>query len=195
MRELVVALLVGLAVGLAAGLAAGYKLWHHESRTTTETFRPGKVQADGSVDLARIPTAPADAGPPPHVLPAKAKEVSRAHIKVTPKPVPVEPGQVMCACEPITIDLSSYVSPTGTGIVASSDDADIDVAHSTYTPMIDPSPPQYRSFALVTNEPGTDSYSGLIGRRYLGQRLGIGIGMAKHEGRPIRALVGIEVSW
>ncbi len=194
MRDMMIALLIGIALGLAAGLGAGYKLWHQEPRTTAETFRPGKVQADGSVDLARIPTAPADAGPAPHVLPPKAKETSRAHIKVVPKPVPVEPGQTTCSCDPITIDLSSYTSPGGTGIVASADGAEVDVAHSTYTPMLDPAP-RYDRYLEATTEPGREAYSLQIGRRYLGGRLGLSIGGAKQPGDTVRPLVGVQINW
>lgn len=195
MRTILIALCVGLLLGALVGLAAGYWLWHHEPQVTTETFQPGKVQADGSVKLTRVPTAPADAGPPPHLLPPKAKETGRIHVKVQPKSQPAEEGKPACTCDPFTIDLSLFKDPSGTGVIGSSDDAEIDVASSTYTPMQTVDPPQYRSFAMVTNEPGSDSYSGLFGRRFLGNRLGVAIGAAKQEGQPVRALVGIEVNW
>lgn len=193
MRAAVVAVLAAALIGVLCGLAAGYKLWHREPVATTETFRPGTRQADGSVDLTRIPTAPKDAGPPPHQLPKGAKETSRARVKVKPTPKPVEPGQAVCECDPIVIDLSSYTGPGGTGVVASADNGEVSVADSTYTPMTQPAP-AYRSFAHFTADSG-EGYTAAIGKRFLGGRVGLSIGGAKQPGQEARPLVGVEVNW
>lgn len=201
MRDLIAALII-LVAGIIIGLAAYHHLLRWEPmQEATATFKPGTVQADGSADLTRIPTAPKDAGPAPHMLPKGAKETARAHVKVRPKPV-TPANQLddlrklpVCECEAIGLDLSLIQGKDGTGIIASADNAEIDVSASTYTPMLDPSPPQYRNFILTTNEPGNDSYSGLFGRRYLGNRFGIAIGGTKQEGQPIRALVGLEFNF
>lgn len=186
---------------IALGIFIGYKLWHHEPRATQETFKPGRVQQDGSVSLTRIPTAPADAGPAPHQIPKGATETARVHLKVKPKPqsqsvdlADSHPSPA-CSCEPFDLDLSLVQSDDGSGIIASADNAEIDLAHSTYTPMQDLSPPQYRNFAHITNEPGTDNYTGTIGKRFLGGRVGLGIGGIKREGDTAGALLEIEFNW
>lgn len=194
-------LMLAAALALVAlGMLIGYRLWHVEPTPSTETFRPGHVQADGSADLTRIPTPPADAGPPAHELPNKATETSRAHLVVQPKPVPdasnlTEKINMGCSCEPITIDLSHYTSPGGTGIVASSPDANVDVHESTYTPLQSLEPPQYRHFVHLSTEPGHDNYAAIVGRRYLGNRVGVGLGVSRHEGDGLGMLVGVEVNW
>lgn len=201
MRAMIIIAAVAALLGLLLGVAAGFWLWHHEPQNTQETFKPARVQVDGSVSLTRIPTAPADAGPPAHIIPKGAKETARAHVRVRPKPVPPsgdhieQPLGMACACEPIDLDLSLIHGKGGTGLIASADGAEIDASASTYMPMLDPSPPQYRNFILATNEPGSESYAGLLGRRYLGNRLGVALGAAKHEGEPIRALVGLEFNF
>lgn len=185
---------IAAVLGLLLGLGAGYKLWHRDPAATTEPFRAGHRQADGSVDLTRIPTAPADAGPAPHQLPKGAKETSRTHLKVTPATKPVAPGAPTCSCEPIVIDLSAYEGPHGTGVVASADGAEVSVADSTYTPMTQP-PADYRSFALVTAEPGRDGYTAQVGRRFLGGRFSMSLGGAKQPGEDARPIVGVGFYW
>ncbi|MFZ3193745.1 MAG: hypothetical protein WA154_11150 [Moraxellaceae bacterium] len=205
MRTTLIAIIAALLVGIAIGLAA----YHHLVRwgpmqETTATFKPGFVQADGSADLTRIPTAPANAGPPPHIIPPKAKEVARARIVVKPKPAAHHPegspsdGSLpgatgaTCSCEPVVIDISQYLGPDGAGIIASSPDGEVDVSRSTYTPMLEQRPPP-RHFALVTAEPGRDAYTGIVGKRW--GRVGVGIGMGKQPGDHVRPLLGVEWSW
>lgn len=199
----------GLAIGIVAGIAMGLAVYHHFLRweplqATTATFKPGALQADGSADLTRIPTAPQDAGPAPHIIPKGAKETARAHIVVKPKPKPpVMPGNggafvpgdagPACSCEPVVIDVSQYLGPDGAGIIASSPDGEVDVSRSTYAPMLEQRP-SARNFALVTHEPGSDNYSGLVGKRFLNGRLGVGAGVTKREERVV-GLIGLEVSW
>lgn len=206
MRTTLISLVAALLVGLALGLAAYHYLIRWEPlQETTATFRPGKVQADGSADLTRIPTAPKDAGPAPHTIPKGAKETARAHIVVKPKPnIPdgkhgapadshiSQPGNMACSCEPISIDVSQYLGPDGPGIIASSPDGEVDVSRSTYTPMLEQRPPP-RHFALVTAEPGRDAYTGMVGKRW--GRVGVGIGMGKQPGDHVRPLLGVEWSW
>lgn len=202
-------ILIALAVGIAIGLATYHWLLRPQPVTTTETFRPGHVQVDGSVDLTRIPTAPADAGQAPHVLPKGATETSRAHVVVRPRPrahVPAgkqeaggpdhvsQPGNMACSCDPITIDLSQYTGPGGSGIVASSPTAEVDVHASTYTPMLEPAPRLDR-FVAATTEPGRDAYTLAIGKRFLAGRVGLSIGGAKQPGQDARPLVGIQINW
>lgn len=194
----------GMLVGIVLGLAAYHWLIRVPPAPTTETYRPGHVQKDGSVDLARIPTAPADAGPPPHVLPKGATETSRAHLVVTPKrhePQTVDAAtsgsreaDTGCSCDAITIDLSHYTSPGGTGIIASSSDAEVDVHESTYTPMLDPAPRLDR-FVHVTVEPGSEAYAAAVGKRFLQGRVGISIGGSKRPGDGARPILGVEWSW
>ncbi|MEN6547237.1 MAG: hypothetical protein ABFE07_14470, partial [Armatimonadia bacterium] len=165
---------------------------------TTATFKPGAVQEDGSVRLTRIPTAPQDAGPPPHQLPAKARETDRARIVVKPKPrppvAPADPGpaEPTCSCEPVVVDISRYLGPDGAGVIASSPDGEVDVQQSTYTPMLEQRPPP-RHFAHITAEPGRDGYTAAVGKRW--GRVGFSIGGAKHSGDEIRPLIGVEWNW
>lgn len=198
-RSLLIALAASLLVGIAIGLAAYHYLIRWEPlQETRATFKPGAVQADGSVRLTRIPTAPADAGPAPHQLPAGAKETDRARIVVKPKPrtpaAPAEPGHAAptCSCEPVVIDVSRYLGPDGAGVIASSPTAEVDVARSTYTPMLEPAPPP-RRFVHLTAEPGRDGYTAAIGKRW--GRVGVSIGGAKQPGQEMRPLVGVEWSW
>lgn len=191
-----VVLLVMAALALVAlGMLIGYRIWHVEPTPSTETFRPGHVQADGSADLTRIPTPPADAGPPPHQLPAKAKETARVHVRVHPRLAPAEAGQPACSCGPVDLDLSLYKSKDGTGVVASSEQGDVDLAHSTYTPLQNLEPPQYRHFLHLSSEPGRDNYAAVIGKRYLGNRFGVGLGVSRHERDGLGVLVEAEFNW
>ncbi|MEN6547203.1 MAG: hypothetical protein ABFE07_14295 [Armatimonadia bacterium] len=199
-----------MAIGVAIGIAIGLAVYHHLIRweplqETTATFKPGSVQADGSADLTRIPTAPKDAGPAPHIIPPKAKETARARIVVKPKPRPEaahvrdsrtadsnHPEQsldMVCSCEPVVIDISQYLGPDGAGIIASSPDGEVDVSRSTYTPMLEQRPPP-RHFVHMTAEPGRDGYTAAIGKRW--GRFGVGIGGAKQPGQDARPIVGLE---
>lgn len=202
MRDLIAALII-LVAGIIIGLAAYHHLLRWEPlQESTATFKPGSVQADGSVDLTRIPTAPQDAGPAPHIIPPKAKETARARIVVKPKPAQgvlqpdaqqgATPATPTCSCDPVVIDISQYLGPDGAGIIASSPDGEVDVSRSTYTPMLEQRPPP-RHFALVTHEPGKDVYTGIVGQRW--GRVGVGIGMGKRPGEDIRPLLGVEWSW
>ena len=199
MRDALIALIVGLIAGIVLGLAA----YHHLARwepmqETAATFKPGAVQEDGSVRLTRIPTAPQDAGPPPHQLPAKAKETDRARIVVKPKPkapvAPADPGSAepTCSCEPVIVDISRYLGPDGAGVIASSPDGEVDVQQSTYTPMLEQRPPP-RHFAHITAEPGRDGYTAAVGKRW--GRVGFSIGGAKQPGQDARPVVGVEWNW
>jgi len=196
MRSILISLVAGLLVGIALGLAAYHHLIRWEPhQTTTATFRPGHVQADGSADLARIPTAPKDAGPAPHIIPPKAKETARAHVVVRPKPrPPASSGPQVdapptCSCDPVTIDISQYLGPDGAGLIASSPDAEVDVSRSTYTPMLEQRPPPSR-FVHLTAEPGRDGYTAAVGKRW--GRFGVSIGGAKQPGQDARPIVGLE---
>ncbi|MEN6303640.1 MAG: hypothetical protein ABFD96_13000, partial [Armatimonadia bacterium] len=175
MRAIIIALVSGLIAGIILGLAAYHHIVRWEPhQTTTATFRPGHLQADGSADLTRIPTAPKDAGPPPHMLPPKAKETDRARIVVKPKPRPPVADPVpdsrtadamTCSCEPVVVDISRYLGPDGAGVIASSPDGEVVVQQSTYTPMLEQRPPP-RHFAHITAEPGRDGYTAAVGKRW-----------------------------
>ena len=210
MRAIIIALVVGLIAGIVLGLAAYHHLVRWEPmQETTATFKPGAVQEDGSVRLTRIPTAPQDAGPPPHQLPAKSKETDRARIVVKPKPAggarAADPGKAgqggtgglplpgdTCSCEPVVVDISRYLGPDGAGVIASSPDGEIDVQQSTYTPMLEQRPPP-RHFAHITAEPGRDGYTAAVGKRW--GRVGFSIGGAKQPGQDARPIVGVEWNW
>lgn len=198
-------ILTGIGLGILMGILIGAMLYRHfvhwePMQETTATFKPGHVQADGSADLTRIPTAPEDAGPPPHMLPPKAMETERMHIVVKPKPrpqPPVSPGmpgpvEPTCNCEPVVVDISRYLGPDGAGVIASSPDAEVDVSRSTYTPMLEQRPPP-RHFAHITAEPGRDGYTAAIGKRW--GRVGLSIGGAKQPGQDARPILGLELSW
>lgn len=192
--------LIAVVLLVALGMLIGYWLWHHEPQIAQETFKPGHVQADGSIVLTRIPTAPADTGPPAHLIPKGAMETARVKLKVKPKPLQNEPQNIpgnipACECKAIDLDLSLIHGKDGTGVIASADGAEIDVSSSTYTPMLDPSPPQYRHFAFLTNEPGRDGYTAGIGKRFLGNRFGVSLGGSKQPGQEARPLVGFEFNW
>lgn len=204
MRTTLIALVVGLIAGIALGLAAYHHLIRWEPmQETTSTFKPGTVQADGSADLTRIPTAPKDAGPPPHAIPKGAQEAERMRIVVKPKPAArhpqgsrsadsgLPPGtpEPTCSCEPVVVDISRYLGPDGAGVIASSPDAEVDVSRSTYTPMLEQRPPP-RHFAHITAEPGRDGYTAAVGKRW--GRFGVSIGGAKQPGDTVRPIVGLE---
>lgn len=201
MRSILISLVAGLLAGIALGLAAYHHLIRWEPhQTTTATFRPGKVQADGSADLTRIPTAPQDAGPAPHMLPPKARETERARIVVKPKPrsEPVRDADQLpqhgpvteptCSCEPVVVDISRYLGPDGAGIIASSPDAEVDVSRSTFTPMLEERPAP-RHFAHLTADTG-DGYTAAIGKRW--GRVGLSLGASKQAGDEARPMIGVE---
>lgn len=209
MRAILITAAAALLVGILLGLALYHHFVHWEPlQETTSTFKPGAVQADGSVRLTRIPTAPKDAGPAPHAIPKGAKETERMHIVVKPKPRPAGnvpagqhgdtgsggasvPGHMepTCSCEPIVVDISRYLGPDGAGVIASSPDAEVDVSRSTYTPMLEQRPPP-RHFAHITAEPGRDGYTAAVGKRW--GRFGVSIGGAKQPGQDARPIVGLE---
>lgn len=211
MRAIIIAMVSGLIAGIILGLAAYHHLIRWEPhQTTTATFKPGHVQADGSADLTRIPTAPKDAGPPPHMLPPKARETERARIVVKPKPRPagnVPPGQhgdtgsggasvpghmePTCSCEPVVVDISRYLGPDGAGVIASSPDGEVDVSRSTYTPMLEERPAP-RHFAHLTADTG-DGYTAAIGKRW--GRVGLSFGASKQAGDEARPMIGVELNW
>jgi hypothetical protein len=188
----VIAFLVGLLVGIPAGLGIGYWLWHVEPKASGESFRPAIMQKDGSVVLARIPVAE----PPkaPHIIPKGAKEERRVRLLVMPTPTVTATGET-CSCEPVEVNLSLVKGKDGSGVVTSAEGGTIDARESIDMPILDLSPPQYRHFALITAQPGAGNYTGIVGKRFLGNRLGVGIGANKVEGKTPGALVGVEFNW
>lgn len=203
-------ILTGIGLGILMGILIGAMLYRHvvhwEPMQTTATFKPGHLQADGSADLTRIPTAPKDAGPAPHAIPKGARETERMHIVVKPKPAArhpqadkgadggLPPGtpEATCSCEPMVVDISRYLGPDGAGVIASSPDAEIDVSRSTFTPMLEQRPPP-RHFVHMTAEPGRDGYTAVIGKRW--GRVGVSIGGATQPGQDARPILGLELSW
>ena len=222
MRAILITAAAALLVGILVGLALYHHFVHWEPlQETTATFKPGAVQADGSVRLTRIPTAPEDAGPPPHAIPKGGKETERARIVVKPRPrhepapqvsgrgdapaarppqadngpdsgLPPGTPEATCSCEPVVVDISRYLGPDGAGIIASSPDGEVDVSRSTYTPMLEQRPPPSR-FVHLTAEPGRDGYSAAVGKRW--GRVGVSIGWAKQPWRDARPILGVELSW
>lgn len=183
---------IGLLIGIAIGLFAGYKIWHEEPRSTTETVRQGRVQADGSVLVTRVPMA--DPGKAPHILPKGSKEERRVQVMVKPLAAPIEDPAAKCSCEPVMVDLSLIRDRDGTGIVASSENGEVLMDGTIDIPMIDPPEPK-RGFAMATAEPGRDNYTLSIGKTYMGDRVMIGIGAMKIEGRSAGPALSIGFKW
>lgn len=193
MRTILISITAGLLIGIALGLLICYQLWHVEPRPSTEPVRPAAVQSDGSVLVARVPVA--EPGPPPHKLPAGAKEERRVRVVVQPlssesRSLSSNPdsldkdhfagvGKMVCSCDPIAVDLSLVRERDGTsGIVASADGGTVDARASVDIPILQDSQPEYRNALGVTwrPEPAGDAYGVLYQRDVLSRfRVGAAI--------------------
>lgn len=182
---------------LAVGASIHWYFTAANNGTTIEAVRMAKVQADGSVSLMRIPIPPANLPPAPHIIPKGAKETARIHVIIKPRPstAPVMPGQAMCKCDPIAVELSLIHGKDGSGVIASSEDADIDSRESVYTPIFDAPKKTPNSVMVMANQTGKTiaaTYARDIPIFGLPAKAGMGV-ISQDE--KVTAVIGIGFGW
>jgi hypothetical protein len=168
-----------------AALAAG--IWIGSTRAPVKediSAAPAVRQADGSLELARMPDAKPP--PPPHQIPRGTTEVRR--ITTTIKPT------VAAGCEPVTVTTSIVRDGNGLRAITSADNGTVIAGADVPIVALNLSPPPLKWGAEAMYEPVHGLYGARLSRRVVG-RLAVSASLLQRERGGIAPWIGVQINF
>lgn len=129
LKHVAIAVAIAGAIGTGVGLGLGWHMYH--SKPIVQTIAEAKRQADGSLELSRIPTSN-DSLPPKQIIPKGDKVLREIEVKVQPSSAGTGqtngsgPREDAKSDPPVTLDLTLVKEPDNQErVIASSPDGEV----------------------------------------------------------------------